>query len=90
MSRGDSPLTPSDAVEYRIRVEGAVDSRQIVSVLGLFSITTPPPGASHTVTTIQGQLSNQAHLNSVLNYLHGLGLPLVSVEALRMIDSADA
>lgn len=90
MRRGDDPLTPSAAVEYRICVEGAVDSRQLVSVLGLFTITPPPPGALHPVTTIKGQLSNQAHLNSVLNYLHGLGLPFVSVEALRLIGSADA
>jgi hypothetical protein len=88
MLRGNDPLTLSNAVEYRIRVEGAVDSRQLASVLGLFSIVPPSPGSPHPITTITGLVSNQAHLNALLNYLHGLGLPLVSVDALRVIDSA--
>jgi hypothetical protein len=69
---------------YRIRVSGRVpaswSSRLEGMAITVFSTDTGPH-----VTSLVGELSDQADLAGVLNALYGLHLPVLSVECLNVI-----
>ena len=71
----DGPAT------YRIGVEGRVPARWCDRLEGM-TITERLPEAEPPVTTLLGELSDQAALVGVLNTLYGLHLPVLSVERL--------
>ena len=71
----DSPAT------YRIGVQGRVPATWHDRLEGM-SITISPPGSEALVTTLLGELSDQAALVGVLNTLYELHLPVLSVERL--------
>ena len=71
----DSPAT------YRIGVEGRVPARWSDRLEGMI-ITERSPEAESPVTTLLGELADQAALEGVLNTLFALHLPVVSVERL--------
>jgi hypothetical protein len=71
----DSPAT------YRIGVEGRVPARWRDRLEGM-TITERSPEAESPVTTLLGELSDQAALAGVLNTLYELHLPVLSVERL--------
>ncbi len=77
----DSPAT------YQIRVKGYLDSSWSDRLGGL-AITSTSEGAGPSVTTLHGQLLDQAALAGVLSALYNLQLPLLSVECLRDVESA--
>jgi hypothetical protein len=65
-------------IEIVIRVQGSLNP-QTAATLGLFSDTqteTDEPA----ITTLTGALLDEAALDSVLDQLYALGLPLISVE----------
>ena len=66
---------------YRIAVQGRVPSRWCDRLEGM-TITERPAEADATVTTLLGELSDQAALAGVLNTLYELHLPVLSVERL--------
>jgi hypothetical protein len=71
----DTPAT------YRIRVKGHLDSSWS-DCLGGLTISRSGQGHEPVVTTLYGQVLDQAALAGVLNALYGLHLPLLSVEYL--------
>ena len=64
---------------YRIRVQGIL-AESWSDRLGGLTITTIGQAGEAPVTTLSGPLRDQAALCGVLNTLHDLRLPLLSVE----------
>jgi hypothetical protein len=71
----DTPAT------YRIQVKGYLDSSWSDRLSGL-TISPSSQGDEPAVTTLYGQVLDQAALAGVLSALYGLHLPLLSVEYL--------
>ena len=82
---GNSPLRNSilfdRPVAYQIRVQGMIDQdwsdRLAGMTIGLITEEACPP-----VTTLKGELRDQAALAGVLNTLYELHLPVLSVQCL--------
>ena len=70
--------------KYRICVHGVL-SEKWSERLGGMHITTTIKGDQGSITTLVGQIRDQAELAGVLNTLYTLQMPLLSVES---IDSA--
>ena len=66
---------------YRIDVQGRIPARWCDRLEGMV-ITESPADAESTVTTLLGELADQAALEGVLDTLFALHLPVVSVERL--------
>ena len=66
---------------YRIDVRGRIPARWCDRLEGM-AITECSADAEPPVTTLLGELSDQAALEGVLNTLFALHLPVVSVERL--------
>lgn len=64
---------------YRIRIQGVLSESWSDRVAGLAIVTTGQSGEA-PVTTLSGLLRDQAALCGVLNTLHNLRLPLLSVK----------
>jgi hypothetical protein len=71
----DGPAT------YRIRVRGRIASKWCDRLEGMI-LTECPKGAGPAMTTLEGELADQAALAGVLNTLFQLHLTVVSVECL--------
>jgi len=67
---------------YRISVCGRLSASWSDRMEGM-TITVESPGAGPLVTTLVGELGDQASLVGVLNTLYGLHLPVLSVECLN-------
>jgi hypothetical protein len=73
--RRDAPAT------YRIRIQGYLDESWS-GQLGGMTISTEQSGDEAPVTTLEGELVDQAALAGVLGTVYELGCPLLSVEHL--------
>jgi hypothetical protein len=69
----------SEPLHCRIRLVGKLVPGRIADVEQLMYSYTCDEN-QQTVTTLEGNLPDHAALYGVLNYLYGLGVPLVSVE----------
>ncbi len=69
------------AATYRIDVQGRIPASWCDRLEGM-TITEGSPEVQPPVTTLMGELSDQAALAGVLNTLYELHLPLLSVECL--------
>ncbi|MFC1766774.1 hypothetical protein ACFL6U_32455 [Planctomycetota bacterium] len=69
------------AAKYRIQVRGDLDPRWS-DRLGGMSISVEHQSGQRAVTTLTGSLRDQAALSGVLNTLHELHLPVISVSCL--------
>jgi hypothetical protein len=67
---------------YRIRVQGYLDESRSDFLCGM-TITTSSRGDQGTVSTLEGQLRDQAELAGLLNSLYELHLPILLVECLK-------
>jgi hypothetical protein len=67
---------------YRIRVLGQLSARWSDRLEGM-AITVFSADTGPRVTSLVGELSDQADLAGVLNTLYGLHLPVLSVECLN-------
>ncbi len=74
-------LTLLKPATYRISVQGAI-SRDWKDYFRTLSVSTAAPIGRRPVTTLTGQVPDQAALVGLINALYGLGLPLLSVEYL--------
>jgi hypothetical protein len=74
-------LTLDTPATYRIRVKGQLDSSWSDRLGGL-TITTSSQDDGPTVSTLRGELLDQAALAGVLSAVYSLHLPLLSVEYL--------
>lgn len=79
MAQQYAKLTLDQPAVYRIRIQGQLDENWS-DYLGGLEIRCTPLSSNPDVTTLSGQLFDQAALFGVLNSLYGLGLPLLSVE----------
>jgi hypothetical protein len=73
---------------YRIRVHGRL-SASWASRLGEMSITVRQAASQQPVTTLTGEVIDQASLLGVLNTLYDMGFPLLRVERLGSLPSAE-
>ena len=71
--RRDTPAT------YRIRIQGYLDESWSGQLSGM-TISTAQSGDESPVTTLEGELVDQAALAGVLSTVYELGCPLLSVE----------
>ncbi len=69
---------------YRIRIRGQL-SASWSGRLGGMTITVFSADTGSRVTSLVGELSDQADLAGVLNTLYGLHLPVLSVECLNAL-----
>ena len=84
MDPSSQPGYPLDAhCRYRILIRGTLDASWS-NRLGGMTLTATQLADGAPATTLIGELADQSALVGVLNTLHDLGLPLVSVE--RMAD----
>jgi hypothetical protein len=74
---------------YRIRVVGQL-SASWADRLGGVTITVRHAASQQSVTTLTGEVSDQAALIGVLNTLYDMGFPLLKVERLGPPPSAEA
>ena len=74
-------------VRYRIRVQGEL-SASWSSRLSAMVITVRQPKNQPPVTTLTGELRDQAALMGVLNTLYDMGCPLLKVERLGALPTA--
>ena len=73
---------------YRMRVLGPMDKRQSDYLCGM-SISSTRRQGGPIVTTLSGELVDQAALLGVLNSLYDMGYPLLKVERLGPSPPAD-
>jgi len=73
---------------YRIRVQGQL-SASWSSRLGAMEITVRQPANHQPVTTLTGEVRDQTALMSVLNALYDTGYPLLKVERLGALPTAE-
>jgi hypothetical protein len=78
----DTPAT------YRIRVKGYLDSSWSDRLSGL-AISRSIQEDEQVVTTLFGQVADQAALAGVLSALYGLHLPILSVECLSDVETEE-
>lgn len=74
----DRTLQRDTPAAYQIRLQGTLDSRWSEVVSMRIDTARTPDG--HAVTTLEGELPDQAALLGVLNLVYELGLPLLAVE----------
>jgi hypothetical protein len=79
MNDGIPAITVSEPSIFRIRVRGVLDASWS-DYLGDMALSAEREGESVTITTLIGPLADQSALLGVLNAIHDLGLPLLSVE----------
>ena len=79
MASKPAKLKLHQPASYRICVQGVLDASWAADFAGL-TVTCAPSAGPAPVTTLSGQLADQAMLLGVLNGLYGLGLPLLLVE----------
>ena len=72
-------LEPGNAATYRIQVEGSLSDKWS-DRLGGMQIVVQPRDNHKPVTTLSGQVRDQAALFGVLNSLYELHLKILSVE----------
>ena len=82
MKKLSSNLVPFDRpATYQISVQGRIDPT-MSDLLGGMTISPDSVEADHTVTTLCGELGDQASLAGVLNTLYEMHLTLLSVNRL--------
>jgi hypothetical protein len=77
-----NPITFDRPAIYRINVQGRIDSTWSDSLEGMTIDATTVEGEP-PVTTLEGELSDQAALAGVLNTLYELHLPVLSVKLIK-------
>jgi hypothetical protein len=83
MAQPKEKLTVHGPATYRIRVQGVLDENWS-EYYGGMTIQAKIEPDQPPVTTLTGQLLDQAALMGVLNRLYGLCLPFLSVECLSI------
>ena len=87
MNPSRKPYTFDTPAMYRIRLEGFMD-KQWSGYLGGMSVSAARRSGQAAVTTLTGELIDQAALMGVLNAVYDLGFALLKVERLHAPASA--
>ncbi len=67
---------------YRIRIQGTLD-KNWSDYCGGMTIEHERDAHQHAVTAMTGQLADQSALVGILNSLHDIGCPILSVERIE-------
>jgi hypothetical protein len=78
-----NPVPFDIPARYRITVQGRIDP-SMSDLLGGMTISPDMVEAGHTVTTLCGELCDQASLAGVLNMLYEMHLTVLSVKRLEI------
>jgi hypothetical protein len=70
---------PGQVTHYTIRIQGGVDET-FIDWFAPMKTESRTDADGRTVTTLSGELADQAALVGLVRHLHGLGIILVSVE----------
>lgn len=73
---------------YRIKIRGYLEDNWSNRLCGMI-IQHSPPGRAAIVTTLYGEMVDQAAMMGVLNSLYGLGFPILSVECAPKVYTLD-
>jgi hypothetical protein len=73
---------------YRIKIRGYLEGNWS-NRLGGMTIQHSPPGSAANITTLFGEMIDQAAMIGVLNSLYGLGFPILSVECAPKIHTVN-
>ena len=84
MGQHTTKLTMYAPVACRIRVQGVLDQTWSDTMGGL-TISLDTESGALPVTTLTGELLDQAALMGVINHLYNLLLPLISVECAPVV-----
>lgn len=79
MDQTGNPLLFDRPGRYRIRVQGELDASWS-GRLGDLVVTVKRPASRRPITTLTGEMRDQAALMGVLSALYDLGYPLLKVE----------
>jgi len=82
MSEEQRSIKPDQLAVYRIEVQGALDTSW-EETFGKLRIEHQVDRRGAIITTLTGEVPDQAALAGVLNLTYSLGMPLLSVEYLR-------
>ena len=88
MDQRRQPYVFDTPANYRVRVLGPMDKRRSEYLCGM-SISSRRRDGGPIVTTLTGELVDQAALMGVLNSLYDMGYPLLKVERLGPSPSAE-
>jgi hypothetical protein len=89
MNPNRKPYTFDTPATYRIRLEGSMDERWS-GYLGGMAVSVARRSGQAPVTTLRGELIDQAALMGVLNAVYDRGFALLKVERLHAPASATA
>jgi len=78
-----NPLPFDRPATYQIRVQGRIDTTWSDLLAGM-TICLATGEAESPITTLEGELNDQAALAGLLNVLYELHLPLISVKRLKI------
>jgi hypothetical protein len=87
MNPNRKPYTFDTPATYRIRLEGSVD-KQWSGYLGGMTVSVARRSGQPPVTTLTGELIDQAALLGILNAVYDRGFALLTVERLHAPASA--
>jgi hypothetical protein len=73
-------ITVTSPAHYRIALSGGLGENWSVTLGMQVSVTLD--SEQHPVTTLTGEVMDQAMLLGVLNYVYDLGMPIILVECL--------
>jgi hypothetical protein len=83
-----NPIPFDRPANYQIRVQGRIDP-SMSDLLGGMAISPDTVETDPPVTTLRGELGDQASLAGVLNTLYELHLPIISVQSVGISQTAE-
>lgn len=86
--RGQGPISIDTRAAYRITIQGSLDPTWVTDMCDIRVSQAGGPG-KRAVTTLTGELEDQAVLMGILNLVYDLGYPLLSLTYLGQPDVPD-
>ena len=87
-SEKDQSITIDQPGIYRIKIQGRL-SEGAIRRFDEMLITVGPDAAGVPITTITGQITDQAALHGIVARIRDLGLPLILVELVGTVNEGD-
>lgn len=88
-SKKDQPISVDQPGIYRFKIQGRL-SEGAIRRFDELEVSVGPNAKGVLITTLTGQIADQAALHGVVARVRDLGLPLILVELLGPVDQVDA
>lgn len=85
---GQLPVSIDTRAAYRIQVQGCLDPTWVTEMCDTIEVSHAGGMGKRAVTTLSGELEDQAVLLGILNLVYDLGYPLLSLTYLGRPDEA--